>query len=238
MVRPNRRERRSENRGTVVAVMLLTVAVVSFALGYMAGRGRAPEPAPVAVNSAPRQPIAQAEPAKPEAAPAAATSTPAETAAAEKENLTFFDTLPKGEQPPLGSGINMPPADSTPAASAQPAQVATTPKPAPTPTPAPTAAPAPTPAPKPAPAKTTTANTDAGPFILQVSSSRNPDEAGVLLGKLEKQGYQCSIQQADLGAKGIWYRVFVGPVSTRTDADLLARKLKNDMKIDPLVRKQ
>jgi len=235
MVRPNRRERRAENRGTVVAVMLLTVAVVSFALGYMAGRGRAPEPeTPLAVSSAPRQPIAQAEPAQPQAQPAATTAAPAAGAKPEGENLTFFDTLPKGEQPPLGSGINMPPADAAPApaaaSSAQPAQVATAPAPAPT------AAPAPPP--KPAPAKTSSAKTDTGPFILQISSSRNPDEAGVLLGKLEKKGYQCSIQQADLGAKGVWYRVFVGPAATRADADSLARRIKSDMKIDPLIRRQ
>jgi len=234
MVRPNRRERNSDNRATVIAVLLVTIAVVSFALGYVAGRGRTPDPAIDVASAAPRQPISEATPAGQAAAPAATTG--AETApapAAEAggdEKLTFFDTLPKGEQPPLGSGINMPPTDSAPAAAAQPAATTSTPAPKP-------AVPAAKPAPTPAPVKTVAARTETGPFILQVSSSRNPDEAGVLLGKLEKKGYQGSVQQADLGAKGVWYRVIVGPVKSRDEADALARKLKSDMKIDALIRK-
>jgi cell division septation protein DedD len=219
MVTPNRRERRSEGRPVVIAVILITVAIVSFALGFMAGRGRTPEPTTEIAVSAPRQPISATN-TTPAPEPAA---TPAANPATD-ENLTFFDTLPKGEQPPLGSGINMPPAEpaaTTPTAEVRPA--ATKPAPAAKPAPAPTK---------------TVAKTDAGPYILQVSSSRNPDDAGVLLGKLEKKGYQGSVQHADLGAKGIWYRVFVGPVPTRADADALASKLKSDMKLEALVRKQ
>jgi len=235
MVMPNRRERSNEGRPVVIAVILITVAIVSFALGFMAGRGRTPEPTTEIAVSAPRQPIATATPATPAIPAAPAEPAPAATVdPATNEKLTFFDSLPKGEQPPMGSGINMPPTEPAaaipaPVSVAEPRPVATKP----VATPAPTVKPVATAAPV-----KTVAKAETGTYLLQVSSSRNPDEAGLLVGKLEKKGYQASIQLADLGAKGVWYRVFVGPVSSRDDADALARKIKSDMKIDALVRKQ
>jgi hypothetical protein len=46
---------------------------------------------------------------------------------------------------------------------------------------------------------------------------------GALLGNL-----QPSIRQVDLGAeKGIWYRVYAGPLASRADAQVLCAKIKS-----------
>ena len=84
-----------------------------------------------------------------------------------------------------------------------------------------------------APAQSTTSADSAGQFVLQLASlpshaeaesasatlkSRYPD----LLGKLD-----LSIHRADLGAsKGVWYRVFAGPLADHDDAVRLCERLR------------
>jgi cell division septation protein DedD len=203
------------------AVLLVVVAIFSFGIGFMAGRNSVPSvPAEVASVSTP-QPIAVPQPAP---------SIDVVEEKVEPDNLTFFDALPKGEQQPLGTGINMPPETTDPVADKITAQpVANTPQPAKVKTtavkPATTAT------------KTAVASTDAS-HVLQISSFRSPDEAGILLRRLEKKGYRPYIQQADLGSKGVWYRVFLGPYSSKEDAQMAGISLKAKEKLDFFVRRK
>lgn len=101
--------------------------------------------------------------------------------------------------------------------------------PAPLPAPGPVAEPA-RPAPKPAPAPRPEA---AGPPMkVQLASLRTPDEArdewqrvkrenGDLLGR-----YSAVAVRADLGERGVWYRVEVGPVGDRAAAVKLCKALR------------
>ncbi len=101
----SRSQRRMEKRQALVLLALvLVVSLVSFTLGMMVGRGVAPKPvAQETPAAAVRMPVT----APPSAPPAAEPAATGEEAG--KVNLTFYDTLPKGEEPPLGSGINLPP---------------------------------------------------------------------------------------------------------------------------------
>ena len=112
MGQANRRERRSSNRKPMfAAAMLAVVAVISFGIGYMAGRNSVPSgPGVVAASSKP----------KPIAVPKPDPSIEVVEEKVEDEKLTFFDALPKGEQQPLGSGINIPPENSDPVAAVNP----------------------------------------------------------------------------------------------------------------------
>lgn len=226
MVQKNRRDRRNANRKPLFTAILLTVvAFFSFGIGFMAGRNSVPSAPTEIVSSTIRQPISAPKPE------------PVIDVVEEKvkeEKLTFFEALPKGDQPPLGSGINIPPTDQDPVAAKiaqQSTEVA--------PTPVKLAPDKVTTAAKPAAKTTTVAKANVPtPHLLQIASFRSPDEAGILLRRLEKKGYSPYIQQADLGSKGIWYRVFLGPYASQEKAQAASISLKANEKLDSLVRRK
>ncbi|MDT8419240.1 MAG: SPOR domain-containing protein [Desulfuromonadales bacterium] len=185
-------------------VLVLVVSLSSFTLGVIVGRRGAerdmtqsyPEPRRIMVAEVPQQPplpVAEEE-AKP----------------AEEEKLTFYDNLSRGETVPLGSGINLPPEEK------KAEEVKPQPKPAPQPPPAEEKAPEP-PAPAKAPAvvegmPTSIPPADAGgTYSVQVGAFSSVADAGRLKKSLIKKGYPVFIAEADLGPKGLWYRVRLGP---------------------------
>lgn len=221
-------------------VLVLAVSLLSFTLGVMVGRrGAPPQVVLPPVETPARIPVA-----KDGAAPADSQSAPGEAAmqARPGENLTFYEALPKGDQAPLGSGINHPPEEK------KPASVATEAAPAPAPTPAPAAAPAPakpapapTVAPKPAPAAepAAVAKTAAtGAYVVQVASFPQLTDAQALKERLAKKGYSAYTQEADLGAKGVWHRVYVGPFDDSATAGKTVERLVAEERLSALVRKR
>ena len=62
-----------------------------------------------------------------------------------------------------------------------------------------------------------------GRYTIQVASSQNRVEAKALVKKLKASKYDAYIMEADLEAKGIWYRVRVGHYETR---DMATKALK------------
>lgn len=221
-----RSQRRFERRQMLVMVVLVVaVTVASFFLGVMVGErglvsGFSKQPEP------PRLPMAQiAPPPLPSAAPAG------------PQKLTFYDDLPKGNSAPLGSGINLPkggyvaPAPPVPAPS--PSAVA----PAAAAPPATAVAPAPAPAVKPVAAPTAAKASAGGGFVVQVAATKDQAEANRLAGKLKGQGFAASSERADLGAKGVWYRVVAGPYGDQAAADKAAAQLKKQ-KYSVMVRKR
>jgi hypothetical protein len=190
------------------------------------GESNAPTPAPASapdqmadttkpIEPVPVPTVAIAEANTPPAAastapapPAAATETPLASAAG--EDLT---TRPTIDEPP--AEITAAPAE-TPAAAAPPA--------ADTATEIAAAAPSEAEAPPP--------TTATGGYLVQISSQRTMEQAQSayaaaqkrfpsLLGSLTPQ-----IQEADLGAKGIYYRVKVGPWATRDEAVKVCESLR------------
>jgi len=212
----SRSQRRIERKQLVLAVILiLAVAGVSFSLGVMYGKqsGVATGVADGTENS--RLPtVAQIE----------APPKPAEEAAPEKpEQLTFYDNLPKGNQAPLGSGINLPPKQKATSASVV-KKTAVAP-----------ASPPPKPLPK-AEAKPPTAA--AGAFVVQIASFRTSEDAAKLAGRLKTYGLTIFVERADLGEKGIWHRVLSGPFPSRENADKAVDFLRKKERLSAIVRQR
>ncbi|MGE3528493.1 MAG: SPOR domain-containing protein [Methyloceanibacter sp.] len=149
------------------------------------------------------------------------------------------------------------PAEAAPVpAGAAPAQLAAvSPPPAPEPVqaapqeaapqPAAAPAPAPKPAPKPAPQQTAAAapQAAAGPvkYVVQVGSKKSQTEALASFADMQQKyptllaSYRPIVQKADLGSKGTWYRLRIGPIADKTSAGKLCGQLKSQGLPDCLV---
>lgn len=219
MVQPvvSRSQRRIERKQLVlVIVLILAVAGVSFSLGVLFGQRSAS--APVLVMDADTQipaKVAQVAPPPP----------PQEEAVPEKpEKLTFYDNLPKGNQAPLGSGINLPPEEKPirPVEVKPKRSVKETPRPAAIAT----------------EQADLPAATAGGAFIIQVASFRTGEDAKKLAGRLKGYKISAFVEKADLGDKGVWHRVMAGPYSRRESADEVAAVLKKKERLSALVRQR
>jgi len=151
------------------------------------------------------------------------------------------------------------PAEAAPApapqqqlAAAEPAMPAM-PMPQAAPAPAPVAEVAPPPAADPAPVaaippKPKVAAADAAPvpakpsqYVVQVGSKQNQTEALATFADMQQKyptllaSYRPMVQKADLGAKGVWYRLRIGPIVDKSAATKLCGQLKSQGHPDCLV---
>jgi cell division septation protein DedD len=149
------------------------------------------------------------------------------------------------------------PAPSAEAAPAAPEQIAAAPQAA---APAPQAAdtqavaslqaPPPAPAPKAAakPVQTASATPQAATppskYVVQVGSKKNQTDALASFADMQQKypsllaNYRPMVQKADLGAKGTWYRLRIGPIADKTAATKLCSQLKSQGLPDCLVMAQ
>ena len=214
-----RTQRRVERKQVVlIAVLILAVAGVSFALGVMFGqRGGI---LPGLANDAEKPKLPMVIQVAPPPAPSPAAEPPPEKS---DDKLTFYENLPKGNQAPLGSGINLPPEEQKPVAASKPKQEA---KPA-----------AMSPAPPSKPAAIPAVSPD-GAFILQIASFRTSADAKKLAGRLDSYHMKTYIESVDLGKKGVWHRVLAGPYANRENADQVAGLLREKERFSALVRQR
>jgi DedD protein len=240
----SRSERRMEKKQAIILLFLvLAVSLVSFSLGVMVGRGgvdksiakaepqaasqRHTLPAPEPQNPALENTSGQMSVAPQTEAAAGAVATPDKPADA----LTFYETLPRGDLP-MGSGINLPPATTDQAVEGsstvkdipghtQPSGSRTVKKTV-------TAS---------VPAEASHAISATGRYVVQLASFKDTGAAAAFKQKLDAKGYSLFVEQADLGSKGVWYRVYAGPYGDRAAAEQIALRLHQQEKISPLVRK-
>ena len=64
-------------------------------------------------------------------------------------------------------------------------------------------------------------------YSVQVASSRNREDSERLQQKFIAYGYESHVLVADLGDRGIWYRVRVGNLATKEEAEVLRREIIN-----------
>ena len=219
MVQPvvSRTQRRIERKQLMlIVVLIIAVAAVSFSLGVMFGQRNVSSQELVAkADSSTPAKVTQIVPPPP----------PQEETGPEKpERLTFYDNLPKGNQAPLGSGINLPPEQPTKAVQAKPKRAVkqTEMKPV---------------ASKPKQATVPTISAEAS-FVVQIASFRTGEDAKGLAARLKLYKLPTFVETADLGDKGVWYRVLAGPYSSREGADTVAVLLKEKERLSALVRKR
>jgi SPOR domain len=131
-------------------------------------------------------------------------------------------------------------AEAPAAAEAAPQQVAALPAPPP-----PEAKPKP--AAKPAAAQQTAAVAPAAAptkYVVQVGSKKNQTDALASFADMQQKypallaSYRPMVQKADLGAKGTWYRLRIGPIGDKTAANKLCTQLKSQGLPDCLVMAQ
>lgn len=223
-----RTQRRMERKQALtLLVLVLVVSLSSFTLGVIVGRRGAerdlaqhpPEPRRIMVAEVPKSQLDTGAAAQEESPPA------------EEDKLTFYDNLSRGETGPLGSGINLPPKEEKPVAEKpQEKKVPVKIKPQKVvkavPEPAKVEAQV-TAADMPKAIPPAVAN---GTFSVQVGSFSSVADAGRLKKSLAAKGYSAFIVEADLGAKGIWYRVRLGPYADADEAKkalLIADKKDN-----------
>jgi len=245
----SRTQRRMEKKHAILlVVLLLGISLVSFFLGIMVGRGSSGTVASPTESVTPPLPV---PPPLAESLPAAAPpSAPVPPAApdvedgADKPALTFYEALPKGEQPPLGSGINLPPPEKPKKSEAAVAKTEPLRPPPPVPasavpvasevateTPASTGKVEAAPAPLPKPVVQ-------GTFVVQVASFKALSDATALRDRLIKKGYGAYVQEASLGDKGLWQRVMVGPYAGSEAVSQVVERLKNEERLSGMIKKQ
>lgn len=198
-------------------ILVLAVASVSFALG-------------VAVGKRSQVAVVLSEEVGGGEKVAAAPNNGAGSATAEdapKVNLTFYDTLPKGEETPLGSGINPAPAEEQKAAPVDAKSEAipevSPPKKA-----------------KRTPEKSTPEPpaTTSGEYVVQVASFQSEPDARLLQTRLLSKGHRAFLQRVDLAEKGVWTRVYIGFFNSKDAAKGLADRLAAEDKLSPMVRRR
>lgn len=64
-------------------------------------------------------------------------------------------------------------------------------------------------------------------YSVQVASSPSRDDSERLQQKFIALGYESSVMTADLGDRGIWYRVRVGNLATKEDAEAMRQDILN-----------
>lgn len=206
-----RSQRRLERKQVVLIVALIfAVAGVSFYLGVLFGRDGGSLPGFSNEAGKPKLPMVTkiVPPPPPESTP---------------EKLTFYDNLPKGNQAPLGSGINLPPGQKGKTTTAKKKNVVK---------PASLSAP---------PKKKTVAEErppSGGAFVVQIASFRTSEDAGKMARRLKSYKLTTFVEPADLGAKGVWHRVLAGPYASREHADLAADLLRKEERLSALVRQR
>ncbi|HZP09625.1 SPOR domain-containing protein [Methyloceanibacter sp.] len=161
------------------------------------------------------------------------------TAAAAQGADSQTAALPAPAAPAPAAAMPVPAADPAPAAAAAPA-----------PAPQQTAAMEPAPAaPKAKPAATQASATPAAAtgstkYVVQVGSKKNQTEALASFADMQQKypsllaNYRPIVQKADLGTKGVWYRLRIGPIADKAAAAKLCSQLKAQGLPDCLVATQ
>ena len=245
-----RTQRRMEKKqALILLVLVLAVSLASFTLGVVVGRQGAER------DLAQKQQAAEIilTTKVPEQAAAAASQTEKPTNAerpaagsggqlAAKTKLTFYDDLAKEETVPLGSGINLPPKPDQvekPAAAppielpdrpivknqTAPAGVAEVTAPVSTGTPEKL---------RPALPKID----PQGGYAVQVGSFAAAGDAGVFRQRLLDKGFTAFVVEADLGKKGLWYRVRLGPYADAATAKSVQQLVEKKEQIKGFVTRQ
>lgn len=94
--------------------------------------------------------------------------------------------------------------------------------------------------PKPAPAP----QASSSKFVVQVGSKKSQTDALAAFADIQQKypsllgSYRPIVQKADLGSKGTWYRLHIGPIDDKTQAYKLCGDLKSQGLPDCLVMSQ
>jgi cell division protein FtsN len=204
---------------------ILFVAAWMFLLGVLVGRGTAP--IEFDIDSFQRGLLAKREAAGKEQEDQLNRQT---GGGADQTDLEFYSLLKSSESddqlsaPPAAKAPAPAPAEKAPKPTAAPLRAAETAKKPPPATPSKTDRLAASPVPEKAPK---------GPFTVQVASLKEARAAEAMVARLAKKGYPAHAARIVISGKP-WYRVQIGGLATRTEADRVVARLKKE-KLSPIV---
>ena len=89
----------------------------------------------------------------------------------------------------------------------------------------------------PSPEKKKAVAAASGEYALQVASLKDVKYADTLVKRLNSKGYPAYHVSADLLDKGIWYRVRIGPLKTKTQAFNMLKTVKKEYKTAIVIKK-
>jgi len=245
-----RTQRRMEKKQTLILlVLVLAVSLASFFLGAVVGRQGAERELAQKQQAAERilvtpapQPTAEAVPeivaeeVDDQAADVAATGQ-----AQEDAKLTFYDNLSKEEPVPLGSGINLPPKSKEVKAPVVQPPISLPQQPI---------------VKKELPVSVAKVEEKAvaigetvtidklpkadpkGTYSVQVGSFAAAGDAGAFKKRLIAKGFPAFVVEADLGAKGLWYRVRIGPYRDAGSAKAVQQVAEKKEQIKGFISRQ
>jgi cell division septation protein DedD len=239
-----RTQRRMEKRQAVILlVLVLAVSLASFTLGVIVGRRGAERDLAQKQRHVEKVLVAPVPvPTTPSVTPPAEKKQPVSVSEEKKETpkLSFYDDLGK-ETVPLGSGINLPPAEEKPTKAAQP-PIDLPDHPIAVKKETPVTRKAEVEKPVPAVAEKTVSklprSVAGGSHAVQIGSFGAAADAISLKNKMGKKGYPAFIVEADLGKKGLWYRVRIGPYADSAAAKSVQKILAEKEKITGFVSRQ
>lgn len=248
----SRIQRRLEKKQAIfLLALVLVVSLFSFVFGIMVGRRGAERDYLAQLKQQQdavqvvQTPVVRSAP-EPESVPAIeseAAPPPAESQSVDPPKLTFYEDLSR-DAAPLGSGINRQPqppvaasepplnlpeqpvmvtetAAVTPPTTASTTPVAVTPEPA-------TPIGVEQPEALPAVAKQ-------GTHAVQIGSFAAVKDAAALRQTMLNKGYPAFLAEADLGERGLWYRVRIGPYADSEQAGITQEVLKEKEEIEGFV---
>lgn len=67
-------------------------------------------------------------------------------------------------------------------------------------------------------------------FTIQVASFKDKEKAQNFFERLKKEGHPAYIVSRNLGAKGVWYRVYVGKFDSKSQAEVFLKKFSGKYK--------
>ncbi|SDZ92010.1 Sporulation related domain-containing protein [Desulfuromusa kysingii] len=233
-----------KRQAVILLVLVLAVSLASFTLGVIVGRRGAERDLTQKYQQAERVLVAHApvpivEPAA-EPDRAKAVDVPETEVVADEPKLSFYDDLEK-ETVPLGSGINLEPIEKIQAAETtqppidlpdQPIVTKSSPKVAVSTTVKKQNKPAAVVADRLPKA------TVGGSHAVQMGSFGAPGDAIALKQKMVDKGYPAFVVEADLGTKGLWYRVRIGPYADAETAVKAQEYLQEKDKIKGFITRQ
>ena len=254
-----RTQRRLEKRQAIILLALvLAVSLASFTLGVIVGRRGAERDLAHKIQQTERVLVAEAPAeaslSEPESAPPVPLDTPPEEpqqpdsdGAGTDTRLSFYDDLAR-EDAPLGSGINLEPVQDRSDTARPEATDATSTAPTLSDSdsagmrdisaePTATAALAPsgtsvTPPPElPAPAVD-------GSHAVQIGSFGKAADAIALKNRMLDKDYPAFVREVDLGDKGLWYRVRIGPYAGSDTAGEVLEHLQKNEQLEGFVSRE
>lgn len=75
-----------------------------------------------------------------------------------------------------------------------------------------------------------------GKYVVQTASFRAEADARALAQNLKPE-FPAYVREVDLGEKGVWFRVLVGPWAQQDEANEVRRRVKESVKLDGFVKK-